>query len=365
METNIIELKNVSKSIHDLDILQNLNLDIKNGEFLTLLGPSGCGKTTLLRLISGFEDPTAGEIFINGKNVSGLPPHLRHVHTVFQSYALFPHMTVTENIAFGLRCQKLPQAEIEERVAEVLKIVKLEKYAHRKPDQLSGGQQQRVAIARAVVNRPLVLLLDEPLSSLDYRLRKTMQIELKQLQRKLGITFIFVTHDQEEALSMSDRVVVMHEGCIEQVGTPRQVYEEPATLTVAKFIGEANIFDSEVIAIDGKNLTVDIQGKHKIVKTSRQFNIGQKVHILVRPEDLRMWGQSEVTDTNEMFPGVVEEVIYKGTTVDLMVRLANNQMVAATEFFDEDDDRLEYAIGEKVWATWLAGWEVVLPYEPL
>ncbi len=276
MTNNVIELRGVSKSIHGHQILHDINLEVRNGEFLTLLGPSGCGKTTLLRLISGFETPTTGKIFINGKDVEGLPPHLRHVHTVFQSYALFPHMTVFENIAFGLRCQKLPKHEINERVTDVLKIVKLEKYAHRKPEQLSGGQQQRVAIARAVVNRPLVLLLDEPLSSLDYRLRKTMQIELKQLQRKLGITFIFVTHDQEEALSMSDRVVVMNEGGIEQVGTPRQVYEKPQNLTVAKFIGEVNIFDCEILLIDGKKITVDIQGKQRIVKSSREFRSGPK-----------------------------------------------------------------------------------------
>ncbi|HSW93325.1 MAG TPA: spermidine/putrescine ABC transporter ATP-binding protein PotA [Gammaproteobacteria bacterium] len=363
MTANVIELRGVSKTIHDHQILFDITLEVRNGEFLTLLGPSGCGKTTLLRLISGFETPTTGKIFINGKDVDGLPPHLRHVHTVFQSYALFPHMTVYENVAFGLRCQKLPKHEIEERVAEVLKIVKLEKYAKRKPEQLSGGQQQRVAIARAVVNRPLVLLLDEPLSSLDYRLRKTMQIELKQLQRKLGITFIFVTHDQEEALSMSDRVVVMHEGGIEQIGTPRQVYEKPQNLTVAQFIGEVNIFESEVLAIHENKITVNIQGKERVIKSSRPFVVGQKAHVLVRPEDLRVWDQSEVDDTHDMFAGTVEEVIYKGTTVDLMVRLSNNQLVAATEFFDEDDDRLEYAMGEQVFATWLSGWEVILPYE--
>lgn len=364
MVNNVIELRDVSKSIHGQEILKNINLEVRNGEFLTLLGPSGCGKTTLLRLISGFEDPSTGAIFINGHNVEGLPPHLRHVHTVFQSYALFPHMNVFDNVAFGLRCRKLPKKEINERVTEALKIVKLEKYSQRKPENLSGGQQQRVAIARAVVNQPHVLLLDEPLSSLDYRLRKTMQIELKQLQRKLGITFIFVTHDQEEALSMSDRVVVMQEGCIEQVGTPRQVYESPANLAVANFIGEANIFDSRVVDIEDKKIVVEIEGKRKVVKSSREFSIGQRVHILVRPEDLRVWDQKETEgETDDMFPGVVEEVIYKGTTVDLMVRLANNKVVAATEFFDEDDDRLEYSIGEQVWATWVSGWEVVLPYE--
>lgn len=363
MANSIIELRGVSKSIHGQAILHDINIEVRNGEFLTLLGPSGCGKTTLLRLISGFEEPTVGKIFINGKNVDGLPPHLRHVHTIFQSYALFPHMTAFDNVAFGLRCQKLSKQEIMERVTDALKTVKLQKYTYRKPEQLSGGQQQRVAIARAIVNRPLVLLLDEPLSSLDYRLRKNMQIELKQLQRKLGITFIFVTHDQEEALSMSDRVVVMHDGCIEQIDTPRRVYEEPQNITVAQFIGEANIFDSEILEINDKHLTVTIEGKKRVVKSLRSFSVGQQVHLLVRPEDLRVWGQSEVTDTEDMFPGVVEEVIYKGTTVDLMVRLENNKLIASTEFFDEDDDRLEYAIGEKVWATWLAGWEVVLPHE--
>lgn len=363
MTSNVIELRDVSKSIHGHDILYDVNLEVRNGEFLTLLGPSGCGKTTLLRLISGFEEPTTGKVFINGKDVSGLPPHLRHVHTVFQSYALFPHMTAFENVAFGLRCQKRPQKEIQERVTDVLKIVKLEKYANRRPEQLSGGQQQRVAIARAIVNRPLVLLLDEPLSSLDYRLRKTMQLELKQLQRKLGIAFLFVTHDQEEALSMSDRVIVMHEGGIEQIGTPRQVYEEPRSLTVAKFIGEVNIFNSTVTAIDDKNIAMEIEGKHRIIKGTYHYPVGQKLHVLVRPEDLRVLGSSEVDDTTNMYPGIVEEVIYKGTTVDFMVRLTNNQLVAATKFFNEDDERVEYAIGQHVWTNWLPGWEVLLPHE--
>lgn len=364
LASNVVELKGIYKSIHDHQVLHDVNLEVREGEFLTLLGPSGCGKTTLLRLISGFEEPTSGNVFIDGKSVTGLPPHQRHVHTVFQSYALFPHMTVYENIAFGLRCQKTPKDEIKARVADVLKMVKLEKYQERKPNQLSGGQQQRVAIARAAVNRPRVLLLDEPLSSLDYRLRKTMQIELKQLQRTLGITFIFVTHDQEEALSMSDRVVVMQEGCIEQIGTPRQVYEEPANLNVAQFIGEANIFAGVVMSVNGeRQMEVKILEKTRLVKTSRQFLPQQKVHVLVRPEDVRVWGHVEVEDASDMFPGSVEEVIYKGTTVDLMVRLANNQVIAATEFFDEDDDRLEYKMGEQVWVNWTPGWEVILPHE--
>ncbi len=362
---NIVELQGVSKVINGHDILCDIDLEVRNGEFLTLLGPSGCGKTTLLRLISGFEEPTSGNIFINHRNVKGLPPHRRHVHTVFQSYALFPHMTVAENVAFGLRCQKLPEKEIRERVLDALRIVKLERFAQRKPEQLSGGQQQRVAIARAVVNRPLVLLLDEPLSSLDYRLRKTMQIELKQLQRKLGITFIFVTHDQEEALSMSDRVVVMKEGGIEQIGTPRSVYENPRNLTVATFIGEVNIFDGDILSVENSQLQIEIHGKKRFIKTTLDFSAGQKAHILIRPEDLRVHPFAETNgNTDTFFPGIVEEVIYKGSTVDLMVRLVDsNQLVAATEFFDENDDGLEYTLGEKVWINWLTGWEIVLPYE--
>jgi spermidine/putrescine transport system ATP-binding protein len=365
LANNVVELQGVYKSIHDHDILHDINLEVREGEFLTLLGPSGCGKTTLLRLISGFEDPTKGRIFIDGKNVSGLAPHMRHVHTVFQSYALFPHMTVYDNIAFGLRCQKVPAEEMKSRIADVLKMVRLEKYIGRKPDQLSGGQQQRVAIARAAVNQPRVLLLDEPLSSLDYRLRKNMQIELKQLQRKLGITFIFVTHDQEEALSMSDRVVVMEEGYIEQIGTPRQVYEEPQTLNVAKFIGEVNIFDGEIVQTNGdKKLTVNILDKIRSAPCARPFSAGERVHVLIRPEDVRVWGQHEIEDTSDMFAGTVEEAIYKGTTVDVMVRLtANQQIVASTEFFNEDDDRLEYKMGEPVWVNWAPGWEVILPHE--
>lgn len=365
MDKHVVELRGIYKAIHGNAILHNIHLNIIEGEFLTLLGPSGCGKTTLLRLISGFEQPSNGTIFIDGKNVSGLPPHERHVHTVFQSYALFPHMTVFENVAFGLRCQRVPNNEITARVEAVLKMVKLEQFSTRKPSNLSGGQQQRVAIARAAVNRPRVLLLDEPLSSLDYRLRKAMQIELKQLQRELGITFIFVTHDQEEALSMSDRVVVMHDGHIEQIGTPREVYEEPCNLNVAKFIGEANIYDGAVTAIDPltNQVTLAMLGQTRITKSTRTVTVGQNVHVLIRPEDVRVWQHDEVNDTHDMFQGTVLEVIYKGTTVDLIVRINEDKTIAATEFFDEDDDRLAYKLGESVWVNWGSGWEVLLPHE--
>jgi spermidine/putrescine transport system ATP-binding protein len=362
MAANIIELQSVSKLIQQQVILHNINLSVHHGEFLTLLGPSGCGKTTLLRLISGFIEPSQGKIFINDKDMSRLPPHLRQVHTVFQNYALFPHMTVFDNIAFGLRCQKTASAEIASRVAAVLELVKLSDLAQRKPEQLSGGQQQRVAIARAIVNKPLVLLLDEPLSSLDYRLRKNMQIELKQLQRQLGITFILVTHDQEEALSMSDRIVVMEQGRIAQIGTPREVYEEPRNLTVAKFVGEANIFNAEVVEINHETITVLVCGKQRHIVSQKPCVLGQKVYLLIRPEDCRVWHLSEIQhNTTELLLGIVTEVIYKGSTVDLLVKIKNSDYcIAATEFFDEDDATLEYVIGEEVWVTWPAGWEVLL-----
>lgn len=362
MSDYIIELKGVSKSFHDHPVLQNINLEVENGEFLTLLGPSGCGKTTLLRLLSGFETPSNGSILLNGQNVEGVPPHLRHVNTVFQSYALFPHMNVFDNVAFGLRCKGLPKDEIQHRVYQALQMVKLDSYASRKPEQLSGGQQQRVAIARAVVNKPLVLLLDEPLSSLDYRLRKIMQLELKQLQAQLGITFIFVTHDQEEALSISDRVVVMNHGLIEQIGTPREVYEEPETLHVAKFIGETNIFDTKLLRADEEHLWVEIEGKQFTLKNRKGFTSeDENLYTLLRPEDLEVWSPNEVEDTTDMYPAIVEQVIYKGSTVDVVLRLKTGKKVAATQFFNEDDEKLDFQPGEEVFVHWHTGWEVVLP----
>jgi spermidine/putrescine transport system ATP-binding protein len=363
MTENIIEIKNLTKTFDGQVVLYDVNLSIRRGEFLTLLGPSGCGKTTLLRLISGFESLDEGSIYLQGQNITHLPPNLRHVNTVFQNYALFPHMTVFENIAFGLRCQKLPAQEIQQRVTEALNLVRLSHLAQRKPHQLSGGQQQRVAIARAIVNRPLVILFDEPLSSLDYRLRKSMQVELRQLQRRLGVTFVFVTHDQEEALSMSDRVAVLMEGRIEQIGSPRDVYEEPANLTVAKFIGEVNIFDVEIEAVDEQCIHFTVADTPIKLNNHGEFTAGEKVHVLVRPEDFRILDKSEVEDFSQMIPGKVKEIIYKGSTVDLMVQLQSGQLIAATQFFDEDDADLAYTLGERVWVKWIAGWEVILPFE--
>lgn len=363
MIDNIIEIREVSKYYNDLPVLQDVSLEIKNEEFLSILGPSGCGKTTLLRLISGFETPSQGSILMNNQDISMLPPHLRPVNTVFQSYALFPHMSVFDNVAFGLRCKQLAKDEIEQRVQDALRIVKLDRYARRKPHQLSGGQQQRVAIARAVVNQPLVLLLDEPLSALDYRLRKTMQLELKQLQSDLGITFILVTHDREEALSTADRVVVMDHGNIEQVGTPREVYEEPQNLHVAQFVGEVNVFDTKVLKTDELYFQAEIEGKVFNLRNTGNFKEGDKVYTLLRPEDLEVWSVNEVENSSNMYEATICQVIYKGSTVDLVLELASGTKILATEFFNEDDDNLDFEPGESVFVNWHLGWEVTLSDE--
>lgn len=363
MSLPLIEIKNVSKSYGALPILDDLSLSVYSGEFLTLLGPSGCGKTTLLRMISGFEHPSEGEIFINQQCVNTLPPQARDVHTVFQSYALFPHLNVFENVAFALRCQKINENEIQSQVEDALRLVQLASFAHRMPKQLSGGQQQRVAIARAIIDRPSVLLLDEPLSSLDYRLRKAMQSELKQLQKKLNMTFIFVTHDQEEALSMSDRIVILNKGKIEQIGTPREVYETPKNLYVAKFIGEANDFEITVHEANEFELITYVENKRLRCKNTHDYQTGDQLHLIIRPEDIRVWIESELTTTEGMLPGRIVDITYKGSTVDVKVELASGKIIYASEFFDEDDDALEYELHEAVFVEWFTGWEVLLPYE--
>ncbi len=364
MPEPLIQIKHVYKNYGQTPVLQDICIDVNPGEFLTLLGPSGCGKTTLLRMLSGFEQPSQGEIYLNQICVNDLPPQERNVHTVFQSYALFPHLNVFENVAFGLRCAHRPEIEIRERVLESLELVQLGTFANRKIQQLSGGQQQRVAIARAIVNRPQVLLLDEPLSSLDYILRKTMQYELKTLQKSLNMTFIFVTHDQEEALSMSDRIVVLKQGRVEQIGTPREIYETPKNLNVATFIGQANVFDVTVKDIQEKYLTVNIDGVDiRCHQPSICTNTGDKYHLVIRPEDVYVWNNHEIDNTDGMIPGVIVDIIYKGSTVDLKVKLPSGHIIHASEFFNEDDDKLEYSLNESVWMQWLTGWEVLLPNE--
>ncbi|CAM2919747.1 spermidine/putrescine ABC transporter ATP-binding protein PotA [Vibrio rarus] len=355
----VIRLTGVSKSFDGKEIISNLNLDVNHGEFLTILGPSGCGKTTVLRMIAGFENVDSGNIVLDNQDVTNIPAEHRHVNTVFQSYALFPHMSVFENVAFGLRMQKVPEADIEPRVMEALQMVRLGSMSQRKPSQLSGGQQQRVAIARAVVNKPKVLLLDESLSALDYKLRKQMQIELKQLQRQLGITFIFVTHDQEEALSMSDRIIVMRDGVIEQDGTPREIYEEPKNLFVARFIGEINVFEALAKQrIDDKRINVTIEGIDSVIYFDQAIRCGEKLQVLLRPEDLRL---KEIKESEQK--GIVGHVIertYKGMTLDSVIELESGLKVMISEFFNEDDPDVDHSLGQKVAITWVESWEVVL-----
>ena len=305
----LIELRNISKSFDGEQILKSINLDIHKKEFITLLGPSGCGKTTTLRIIAGFVTPDEGEVIFEGKKINDLPPHKRNVNTVFQRYALFPHLNVYENIAFGLRLAKTPDEEIRSRVSEMLSLVNLRGFEKRDVTSLSGGQQQRVAIARALINRPEVLLLDEPLGALDLKLRKDMQVELKRMQRETGITFIYVTHDQEEALSMSDTVVVMANGSIQQIGTPEKIYNEPENAFVADFIGESNIVNGTMI----KDYTVSF-AKQVFTCEDAGFAPNEPVDVVVRPEDIDI-----VPLDKAMLTGQVTAVTFKGDYYEVIV----------------------------------------------
>lgn len=361
--TPLVQLVDLCKGFDGKTVISDFNLTINHGEFLTLLGPSGCGKTTVLRLIAGLESVDVGHIKLDDQDITDVPAEHRHVNTVFQSYALFPHMTVFENVAFGLRMQKTPAAEIAPRVTDALRMVQLEEFARRKPHQLSGGQQQRVAIARAVVNKPRLLLLDESLSALDYKLRKQMQNELKALQRKLGITFVFVTHDQEEALTMSDRIVVMRDGKIEQDGTPREIYEEPKNLFVASFIGEINIFSAIVIErLDARRVRATVEGRECNIYVSFPVEKGQLLNVMLRPEDLRV---EEINDVAEVegLVGYVRERNYKGMTLESVVELENGKMVLVSEFFNEDDPDFDHSLNQKMAINWVESWEVVLADE--
>lgn len=302
-----LELKEIKKSFTEGEaVLDNISLEISKGEFITLLGSSGCGKTTTLRIIAGLEQPDAGSVWLDGREVTGLEPNQRDVNTVFQNYALFPHMNVAENIGYGLKLKKVPKSEIRKKVSQMLELVQLEGYEKRKPSELSGGQKQRVAIARALVNNPKVLLLDEPLGALDLQLRRAMQIELKHLQKKLGITFIYITHDQEEAINMSDRIAVMKDGRIEQIGTPDEIYNHPKTSYVATFVGNANILHGAAESIQGQNAIVKIGNDRVIVKleTSQQntgakqhLTAGEKVTLAVRSENILLQEIAVIGDT--------------------------------------------------------------------
>ena len=321
-----LELKEIKKSFTEGEaVLDNISLEISKGEFITLLGSSGCGKTTTLRIIAGLEQPDAGSVWLDGREVTGLEPNQRDVNTVFQNYALFPHMNVAENIGYGLKLKKVPKSEIRKKVSQMLELVQLEGYERRKPSELSGGQKQRVAIARALVNNPKVLLLDEPLGALDLQLRRAMQIELKHLQKKLGITFIYITHDQEEAINMSDRIAVMRDGRIEQIGTPDEIYNHPKTSYVATFVGNANILHGAAERIQGENAIVKIGNDRVIVKleTSQQntedtgvkqyLSAGEKVTLAVRSENILLQETAVIGDTGTDYRDAVDISVADGS----------------------------------------------------
>lgn len=310
MNQNLIDLQNLKKEFDGTPVLRGISLSIKRREFVTLLGPSGCGKTTTLRIIGGFEQPDSGDVFFDGKRLNDVPPYQREINTVFQRYALFPHLNVAENIAFGLHIKKLDRADIKRKTAEMLELVGLRGFENRDVTSLSGGQQQRVAIARALVCEPRVLLLDEPLGALDLKLRKDMQIELKRIQQRTGITFIYVTHDQEEALTMSDRVVVMNHGVIQQVGSPTDIYNEPVNAFVADFIGESNIIDGVML----EDCKVEFCGR-TFECVDKGFETNAPVDVVIRPEDLKI-----VYAGDGLLQGVVESIVFKGVHYEMMVR---------------------------------------------
>ncbi len=340
-----VSLRQVTKAFGSVTAVDDVSLDIRAGEFFSLLGPSGCGKTTTLRMIGGFEEPTAGRIELRGRDVTADPPDKRPVNMVFQNYALFPHLTVFENIAFGLRRRKVPEAEIRQRVADALELVHLPGYEARKPNQLSGGQQQRVALARALVNRPNVLLLDEPLGALDLKLRQRLQLELKRIQAEVGITFVYVTHDQEEALTMSDRIAVMSAGRVEQLGTPEELYDKPATRFVADFIGRTNLLRGTVRSIDRGRATVELSSGEATEAAADGLATGRAIELSVRPEvvHLRTAGSSD-----RALHGRVEQAAYLGSAFSYLVR--TNGGLELTAHSPKQDGRL--VVGTHVDIEW-------------
>lgn len=343
----IVSLMNVDKLYGENHVVKNMNMNIAEGEFLTLLGPSGCGKTTTLRMISGFEMPSSGTIKVQGERVEKKEPYQRDVNTVFQNYALFPNMNVYDNVAYGLRVKKTPKDEIHTRVKEALKMVQLEGFERRRITQMSGGQKQRVAIARAIINRPKVLLLDEPLGALDLKLRKQMQIELKRLQKKLGITFVYVTHDQEEALTMSDRIAVINQGRIEQLDSPKEIYEHPKTKFVANFIGETNLLDAMVLEINGDTAVLGTEvGKVTVdLHSTKKIKVTDGVAVSVRPENMKF---SRTPVEGFSIKGIVKEQIFVGNLIKMMITLNDGTEIRVNRFDAED----LADIGELVYLYW-------------
>jgi len=351
-----VSLHGITKRFGEFTAVDSIDLDIKEGEFFTLLGPSGCGKTTTLRMIAGFEEPNEGQILVDGNDVAGLPAHKRPTNTVFQSYALFPHLTVRENVAYGLKRKRVDKSEITERVDAELERVGLANEANRKPNQLSGGQQQRVALARAVVNLPKVLLLDEPLGALDLKLRKGLQLELKRIQQEIGITFVYVTHDQEEALTMSDRIAVMNRGIVEQVAVPVEVYERPETTFVAGFIGVSNLMPGVVRSLSGDRAEVALEAGVTVSAGANGLATGERCHAVVRPEklDVQPKGQaSAISGAAQSVDGVVVSSVYLGTATQLVVELSDGaRMTVLCPNTDESERQSLPGGGADVTLSW-------------
>ena len=357
----VIEVDEVTKRFGDFVAVARADFDIRRAEFFSMLGPSGCGKTTMLRMIAGFEMPTSGHIRLEGADVSRVPPYRRNVNTVFQQYALFPHMTVADNVAFGPRTKGVDEGETKRRVGEMLEVVRLGSFADRYPSQLSGGQKQRVALARALVNHPSALLLDEPLSALDLKLRQAMQLELKRIQREVGITFIFVTHDQEEALTMSDRIAVMSNGHVEQVGTPEEIYDSPETPFVAGFIGSANLLPARVESMRDDVATVRLAGDRileiPIFAENHDFRVGEDALVMIRPERVRV--STARPEGESALPATVVELIFQGPVVRCVLRdAAGNEILA---HLASDRRIARPGIGEQGWASWARDSARLLP----
>jgi spermidine/putrescine transport system ATP-binding protein len=351
--TPVIALENVHKRFGSFVAVHSADLEIRRGEFFSMLGPSGCGKTTLLRLIAGFEEATSGRVRLDGIDVSGVPPYRRHVNTVFQQYALFPHLNVYDNVAFGPRTAGIAEAETRRRVTEMLEVVRLAELASRRPDQLSGGQRQRVALARALVNFPSALLLDEPLSALDLQLRQAMQLELKRIQREVGIAFVFVTHDQEEALTMSDRTAVMSEGRIEQVGTPEEIYLRPASVFVASFIGAANLIPVRVVRDSGTRAEVELSGGRRadVPTGEARFDAGSEGIVMVRPERVKVRATQPPGELHHcVVPVTVRDVIFQGPVLRCLLLDDEGDDIVAN--IDESERPTGLEPGARMWAVW-------------
>jgi spermidine/putrescine transport system ATP-binding protein len=360
----VVRLEKVSKRFSDFVAVEEANFDIGESEFFSMLGPSGCGKTTTLRMIAGFEQPTSGRILLHGEDVSSTPPHKRDVNTVFQNYALFPHMNVFDNVAFGLRNKKVKDSVVKQRVGELLEVVRLPEFAQRKPNQLSGGQQQRIALARALVNLPKALLLDEPLGALDLKLRQVMQLELKRIQREVGITFIFVTHDQEEALTMSDRIAVMTQGRVDQIGTPTEIYNNPSSTFVAGFIGTANLLPVTVRSQTGDQVTVDspVGGQFNVPARGQTYGAGADVTLMVRPERLVPAGAPlHGHEPAGSIDCTVTSLVFQGPVVRCQVRTGSGAELVA--HLGSEDDPARLSVGSPITMTWAFDGAYLVPEE--